>query len=143
MRQPRINVLRCGYPIAWWCIRKTRYFGLALGHQYVRNRVVLVPEALVSNHDGSLGRAEIAASIAEKLKVGNAKGVKLAEDIISNLTASLEAGENVKIPNFGTFMLRDKPARPGRNPKTGVEAIIPAMRVLTFRPSRELRDKVQ
>lgn len=55
---------------------------------------------------------------------------------------ALETGENVKISGFGTFVLRDKNERVGRNPKTGIEVPITPRRVLTFRPSQTLRDKV-
>ena len=51
-------------------------------------------------------------------------------------------GENVKISRFGSFILRDKDARTGRNPKTGVQVPIPARRVLTFRASQRLRNRV-
>jgi integration host factor subunit alpha len=55
---------------------------------------------------------------------------------------ALARGENVKISGFGTFVLRDKSARVGRNPKTGVEVPITPRRVLTFRPSQIMREHV-
>ncbi|GAY23283.1 integration host factor alpha subunit [Sphingobium fuliginis] len=58
------------------------------------------------------------------------------------MSAALERGENVKISSFGTFVLRDKTQRMGRNPKTGVEVPIEPRRVLTFRASQTMRDRV-
>ncbi len=55
---------------------------------------------------------------------------------------SLSKGENVKISGFGTFILRDKSQRIGRNPKTGVEVPIAPRRVLTFRASQIMRDRI-
>ena len=55
---------------------------------------------------------------------------------------ALARGENVKISGFGTFVLRDKSERIGRNPKTGVEVPITSRRVLTFRASQTLRDRI-
>ena len=55
---------------------------------------------------------------------------------------ALTAGENVKISGFGTFLLRDKAERVGRNPKTGVEVPITPRRVVTFRASQMLKDQI-
>ena len=54
----------------------------------------------------------------------------------------MSAGENVKISGFGSFVLRDKSERIGRNPKTGVEVPIASRRVLTFRASQMMRDRI-
>ena len=56
---------------------------------------------------------------------------------------ALEAGESVKLSGFGNFQLRDKPQRPGRNPKTGEEIPISARRVVTFRPGQKLKARVE
>jgi integration host factor subunit alpha len=58
------------------------------------------------------------------------------------MCAALSDGENVKISGFGSFVLRDKGERVGRNPKTGVEVPIAPRRVMTFRASLTMRDKV-
>jgi integration host factor subunit alpha len=74
--------------------------------------------------------------------------VKFVEDFFETISGVLEAGENVKIPGFGNFILREKKARVGRNPRTGQEYPIEARRVVTFKPSnilkltiRDLEDK--
>ena len=64
-------------------------------------------------------------------------------DTLENICQSLESGEDVKISSFGTFNLRDKKQRIGRNPKTGVEAIITPRRVVNFKASSILKKRVE
>jgi integration host factor subunit alpha len=66
----------------------------------------------------------------------------MVESILALMCAALERGENVKISGFGTFLLRDKGERVGRNPKTGIEVPITPRRVLTFRSSQILKQRV-
>jgi integration host factor subunit alpha len=67
---------------------------------------------------------------------------KLANSCFEELIASLAVGENVRLSGFGNFDLRDKAARPGRNPKTGEDIAITARRVVTFRPGEKLKTRV-
>ena len=66
----------------------------------------------------------------------------MVEAILEHMSSALEQGENVKISGFGTFLLRDKAQRIGRNPKTGVEVPITPRRVLTFRASQMLKERI-
>ncbi len=66
----------------------------------------------------------------------------MVESILDHMASALEQGENVKISGFGTFLLRDKAQRIGRNPKTGVEVPITPRRVLTFRASQMLKERI-
>jgi integration host factor subunit alpha len=66
----------------------------------------------------------------------------MVESIIEHVCQSLIDGENVKISGFGTFVLRDKGERIGRNPKTGVEVPITPRRVLTFRASQMMKQRI-
>ena len=66
----------------------------------------------------------------------------MVESILSMMSDALADGENVKISGFGTFLLRDKTERLGRNPKTGIEVPITPRRVLTFRASKMLKERV-
>ena len=66
----------------------------------------------------------------------------MVESILDHMTTALEEGENVKISGFGTFLLRDKGQRIGRNPKTGIEVPITPRRVLTFRASQMLKERI-
>lgn len=90
----------------------------------------------------TLTRADLADSLNVKVGLSRAESARLVESIIDLICGALERGENVKISGFGTFVLRDKTERVGRNPKTGVEVPILPRRVLTFRPSQILRDQV-
>ncbi len=67
----------------------------------------------------------------------------IIEMFFDEIRKSLERGESVKLSGFGSFQLRDKPERPGRNPKTGEEIAITARRVVTFHTSPKLRDMVE
>ena len=67
---------------------------------------------------------------------------KLVEQILGHMCNALAEGENVKISGFGTFVLRNKGERVGRNPKTGVEVPIAPRRVLTFRASQMMRERI-
>ena len=66
----------------------------------------------------------------------------MVEGILRHMCIALGEGENVKISGFGTFLLRDKAERIGRNPKTGIEVPITPRRVLTFRASQMLKDRI-
>lgn len=90
----------------------------------------------------TLTRAAIAEAIHRKLGISRAESLAMVESILDNMCDALANGENVKISGFGTFLLRDKGERIGRNPKTGVEVPITPRRVLTFRASQMLKDNV-
>lgn len=91
---------------------------------------------------GTLTRADIAEAMHRRVGLSRAEGQHMVDQILDRMAAALAAGENVKISNFGTFLLNDKAERVGRNPKTGVEVPVSARRVVTFRPSQGLRDQV-
>ena len=71
-----------------------------------------------------------------------AESLDLVEQILAKMCEALADGENVKISGFGSFILRDKNERIGRNPKTGVEVPITPRRVLTFRASQKLKSRI-
>ena len=91
---------------------------------------------------GTLTRADLAETINRKLGLSRAESLAMVESILEKMCTSLSEGENVKISGFGSFVLRDKNERVGRNPKTGVEVPITPRRVLTFRASQLLKDKI-
>ncbi|OJY63181.1 MAG: integration host factor subunit alpha [Sphingobium sp. 66-54] len=92
--------------------------------------------------EDTLTRAEIAEHLNRQVGLSRADSAHLVEQVLDLVADALEKGENVKISGFGTFVLRDKNERVGRNPKTGIEVPITSRRVLTFRPSQALRDRV-
>ena len=90
----------------------------------------------------TLTRAEIADAINRRLGLSRSESLAMVETILTHMSNALARGENLKISGFGSFMLRDKAERIGRNPKTGVEVPITPRRVLTFRASQMLKDRV-
>lgn len=91
---------------------------------------------------GTLTRADLADALQRDVGLSRADSSKLVEEILEHMCEALSRGENVKISGFGTFVLRDKGQRVGRNPKTGVEVPIAPRRVLTFRASQMMRDRI-
>ena len=90
----------------------------------------------------TLTRADLADAINRKMDLSRAESLGLVESILGHMSDALANGENVKISGFGTFLLRDKAQRIGRNPKTGVEVPITPRRVMTFRASQLLKERV-
>jgi integration host factor subunit alpha len=91
---------------------------------------------------GTLTRADLAETLHQEIGLSRAACADLVEAILRHMCESLSKGENVKISGFGTFVLRDKNQRIGRNPKTGVEVPIAPRRVMTFRASQSMRDRI-
>ena len=92
--------------------------------------------------EGTLTRANLAESLHKQVGLSKAESSKLVESILEHMCDALAKGQNVKISGFGSFLLRDKGQRVGRNPKTGVEVPIAPRRVLTFRPSQTMRTRI-
>jgi integration host factor subunit alpha len=92
--------------------------------------------------EATLTRAGLTELLHQRVGLSRADSAAIIESILDHIGAALERGENVKITGFGTFVLRDKNERIGRNPKTGVEVPITPRRVLTFRASQSMRDRI-
>lgn len=90
----------------------------------------------------TLTRQDIANAVHNQLGLSRNESADLVETVIEELTACFEKGEQVKISSFGTFSVSQKTERVGRNPKSGEEAVITPRRVLSFRPSSQMRDRV-
>lgn len=91
----------------------------------------------------TLTKAELAEFVCEKAELNKKDAINIVEMFFDEITASLEQGIEVKLSGFGNFQLRDKPQRPGRNPKTGEEIPISARRVVTFHASQKLKKMVE
>ena len=91
---------------------------------------------------GTLTRADLAETINRKIGLSRAESLDMVEAILAKICDALSDGENVKISGFGSFVLRDKSERVGRNPKTGVEVPITPRRVMTFRASQLLKERI-
>ncbi len=90
----------------------------------------------------TLTRADLSDIVHRKLGLSRAESASMVERMLYHMCHSLADGQNVKISGFGSFILRDKGERVGRNPKTGIEVPIAPRRVMTFRASQIMRDKV-
>lgn len=91
---------------------------------------------------GTLTRADLAEAVHRNIGLSRAESAGMVEQILDHMSDALERGENVKISGFGSFVLRDKGERMGRNPKTGIEVPIAPRRVLTFRASQMMRERI-
>ena len=91
---------------------------------------------------GTLTRADLADVVHRTLGLSRADSANLVERMLHHMCDALGEGHNVKISGFGSFILRDKGQRVGRNPKTGVEVPIAPRRVMTFRASQIMRDRI-
>jgi integration host factor subunit alpha len=87
-------------------------------------------------------RAHLAERIYMQVGLSRNDSADLLEAVLERVSAALEAGESVKISGFGTFSVRQKGRRVGRNPKTGIEVPILPRRVLVFRPSQVLKAEI-
>jgi integration host factor subunit alpha len=91
----------------------------------------------------ALTKAEIANHLSEKIGLSKREAKEFVETFFEEIKATLESGEPVKISGFGSFELKDKGERPGRNPKTGEDIPISARRVVTFRAGQKLKELVE
>lgn len=92
--------------------------------------------------EGTLTRADLTDAVHNALGISRNESSDYIERILEELTVALEQGETVKISSFGTFSVRQKKLRMGRNPKTGEEVPITPRRVVTFRASHVLKDQI-
>ena len=90
----------------------------------------------------TLTRADLADVVHRRLGLSRAESASVVERVLHHMCHALAEGQNVKVSGFGTFILRDKGQRIGRNPKTGVEVPIAPRRVMTFRASQIMRDVI-
>lgn len=87
----------------------------------------------------TLTKAELAEMLFDQVGLNKREAKDMVETFFDEIRGALERGESVKLSGFGNFQLRDKPQRPGRNPKTGEEIPISARRVVTFHASQKLK----
>ncbi len=91
----------------------------------------------------TLTKAELAELLFDHVGLNKREAKDMVEAFFDVLRSALESGECVKLSGFGNFQLRDKPQRPGRNPKTGEAIPIAARRVVTFHASQKLKGLVE
>ena len=91
---------------------------------------------------GTITKAELSDALFDQVGLNKREAKDLIDSFFETVGQSLQSGVDVKISGFGNFQLREKSARPGRNPKTGELVLISARRVVTFHASQKLKDKV-
>ena len=87
-------------------------------------------------------RAQLSEAVYQEVGLSRIESAELVESVIAEISGALERGEMVKISSFGSFAVRQKGQRVGRNPKTGQEVPISPRRVLVFRASHALKDQI-
>lgn len=87
----------------------------------------------------TLTKADLIQLVVDSVGLNKREAAEMVEAFFEEISSALEAGDDVKLSGFGGFQLREKPARPGRNPKTGEPAIVTARRAVTFHPSQKLK----
>ena len=91
----------------------------------------------------TLSKAIIAESLCEIVALNKSDAKDMVDAFFEEIRSGLETGQHVKLSGFGNFMLRDKEARPGRNPKTGKEIPVSARRVVTFKSGLKLKKQIE
>ena len=90
----------------------------------------------------TLTRMDLSEAVFREVGLSRNESASLVESVLAHMSDALASGETVKISSFGTFSVRSKGQRIGRNPKTGEEVPISPRRVLSFRPSHLLKERV-
>ena len=90
----------------------------------------------------TLTRADLTEAVYRNIGLSRNESADLVASVLEEVCVCLESGEEVKLSSFGTFSVQSKRERVGRNPKTGVEATITPRRVLSFRPSHILKNRI-
>jgi integration host factor subunit alpha len=114
-----------------------------LTHQSRINNIVIIIKILgVLMNQRTITRADLAEAIYQELGLSRNESATLVEQVLEEMTEALIKGRHVKISSFGSFGLRQKGERIGRNPKTGVEVPITPRKVLVFKASHVLKDQM-
>ena len=87
-------------------------------------------------------KMELANILFDELGLNKREAKEFVELFFEEIRTALETGDSVKFSGFGSFSVRDKPQRPGRNPKTGEEVPVSARRVVTYKASQKIKDRV-
>jgi len=92
--------------------------------------------------DRTLTRADLSEAVYQEVGLSRSESSQLVESVLNEVADTLVKGETVKLSSFGSFQVREKGGRVGRNPKTGEEVPIAPRRVLVFRASHVLKDRI-
>lgn len=92
--------------------------------------------------DRTVTRADLAEAVFRKIGLSRTESAYLVESVLEEICSTIARGEGVKISSFGSFLVRDKNERIGRNPKTGEEVPILPRKVVVFKPSNVMKDRI-
>lgn len=92
--------------------------------------------------DKTITRADLAEAVFRKIGLSRTESAYLVESVLEEICSTIARGESVKISSFGSFLVREKNERLGRNPKTGEEVPILPRRVAVFKPSNVMKDRI-
>ncbi|MGX6580118.1 MULTISPECIES: HU family DNA-binding protein [Bacillus] len=106
-------------------------------HVHIKNKNNIIKE---KSH---MNKTEFVGEVAEKLGVTKKEAAPKVEAVFNVIVETLTKGESIKIPGVGTFEVRERAARKGRNIQTGEEIEIPASKVVKFKPAKALKDAVK
>lgn len=96
----------------------------------------------MNNHNGNVTRRELAESLAGKLGFPQSSCSQIVDSLLDQMKQTMLSGESIKLVHFGTFTVRNKSPRRGRNPRTGETITIKKRQAVSFRPSKKLREQV-
>jgi len=99
-------------------------------------------ETAAEERKQTVTRSDLAEAVFRRIGLSRLESAQLVEMVIDEISEAILRGENVKLSGFGTFIQRSKRERIGRNPKTGVEATISPRKVLVFKASHILRERI-
>jgi integration host factor subunit alpha len=119
----------------------------AVNDPSVSGRTMVVSAPDYSSEDSfdsgiTLTKAEMSELLFERVGLNKREAKDMVETFFDEIIDALSLGKSVKLSGFGNFQLRDKPQRPGRNPKTGEAIPISARRVVTFHASQKLKEQI-
>ena len=121
-------------------LRENAYFLLQFGNNC--DRVIIHVSEKEKRNEGNMNKTELIAAVTQSAGLTKKDTERVINAAIDAITASLTAGDKVQIPGFGTFEVKEREARIGRNPHTREAVEIPATKVPAFKPSKALKDTV-
>jgi integration host factor subunit alpha len=104
--------------------------------------LMLSPTDAPSRDSGSVTRADLADAVLRRVGLSRAESADIVDAVLAEIFDVIVSGEDLKLRSFGSFHVRSKNERPGRNPTTGIAATVSARRVVTFKPSGVLRARI-
>ena len=94
------------------------------------------------NSNRTITRADLSEAVYQRVGLSRTESAELVEHVLSEMSEAIARGETVKLSSFGSFVVRFKGERVGRNPKTGIEVPITPRRVMVFKPSNILKHRI-